>query len=478
MDAQGEIARAFSAKLMKIGRRLLGLALLLSLLGAVPHAGPRGQNSARPNIVLILADDLGYGDVRSFGHVHIRTPNLDRLAAEGMKLTNCYAGMPVCSPSRAALMTGRIPQREGISDWIPENSPVSLRREAVTIARLLKGAGYATALSGKWHLSGTLDGSQPTPGDHGFDHWFATQNNALPAHENPRNFVRNGKPVGPLPGYSSTLVVNEAIGWLGRRKAGQPYFLYLAFHAPHERVATADEFVKPYEGVARNADEAQYFGNVAQLDHEVGRLLEAVEKSGQAKNTFIFFSSDNGPETLMRYPAANRSYGSPGENRGMKLHLYEGGIRVPGVIRYPGVVKPGSVSEEPVRNTDLLPTLCDLAGVKPPSDRAIDGVSLRPLLEGRTLNRAALLYWQYDRAVTSSDNNLPVPKFAMRSGDWKLLAYAGFAKYELYHLKNDPGELRNLYQDAKYRDVRARLQERLDERMKAINDSIVRGANQ
>jgi arylsulfatase A-like enzyme len=398
----------------------------------------------RPNVLIILADDLGYGDLSGFGHPKIKTPNLDRLAAEGMKLTNCYAGMPVCSPSRAALMTGRVPQREGISDWIPENSSVHLKHEAVTLARLLKGAGYATALAGKWHLSGTLDGSQPTPGDHGFDHWFATQNNALPSHENPRNFVRNGKPVGPLTGYSSTLIVNEAMDWLRARKSRQPYFLYVAFHAPHEPVATSDEFVRQYGGVARNADEAQYFGNVGQLDHEVGRLLDALEKSGQAKNTFIFFSSDNGPETWMRYPAANRSYGSAGENRAMKLHLYEGGIRVPGIIRYPGVVKPGIVSEEPVRNTDLLPTLCDLAGVKAPLGRPIDGVSLRPLLEGKSLNRAAPLYWQYDHAVTSARNNLPVPKVALRAGDWKLLAFAGFARYELYNLKHDPGEQRDL----------------------------------
>ena len=424
---------------------LTRFTLLCYLLpAALAAAPPPAAKTARPNFIIILADDLGYGDLGGFGHPKIKTPNLDRLAAQGVKLTNCYAGMPVCSPSRAALMTGRVPQREGISDWIPEKSPVHLKREAVTIAGLLKGAGYATALSGKWHLSGALDGSQPTPGDHGFDHWFATQNNALPTHENPRNFVRNGSPVGPLPGYSSTLIVNEAIDWLGRRKSGQPYFLYVALHAPHEQLATADEFVKQYAGVARNADEAQYFGNVAQLDDEVGRLLGALERSGQAKNTFIFFSSDNGPETLMRYAAANRSYGSAGENRGMKLHLYEGGIRVPGIIRYPGVVKPGGTSDEPVRNTDLLPTLCDLAGVKTPADRPLDGVSLRPLLQGRLLNRAAPLYWQYDHAVTASSNNLPVPKVAVRAGDWKLLAYAGLMRYELYNLKNDPGEQRDL----------------------------------
>ena len=195
---------------------LLCCCLLAALLAAPPPLA--GQNT-RPNFIIILADDLGYGDLSSFGHPAIKTPHLDRLAAQGLKLTNCYAGMPVCSPSRAALMTGRVPQREGISEWIPENSPVHLKREAVTIARLLKGAGYATAMTGKWHLSATLDGSQPTPGHHGFDHWFATQNNALPSHENPRNFVRNGKPVGPLQGYSSTLIINEAIDWLGRRKA-------------------------------------------------------------------------------------------------------------------------------------------------------------------------------------------------------------------------------------------------------------------
>lgn len=423
-------------------RFTLVVCWLLALLFEEPPAFSAA--SPRPNFIIILADDLGYGDLSGFGHPKIKTPHLDRLAAQGLKLTHCYAGMPVCSPSRAALMTGRVPQREGISEWIPENSPVHLKRNAVTVAGLLKRAGYATALTGKWHLSATLAGSQPTPSHHGFDHWFATQNNALPSHQNPNNFVRNGKPVGPLQGYSSTLIIDEAIDWLGRRKGNQPYFLYVAFHAPHERVATADAFVKQYAGVSRNADEAQYFGNVAQLDHEVGRLLDWLEGSGRAANTFIFFSSDNGPEMLMRYPAANRSYGSPGENRGMKLHLYEGGLRVPGIIRYPGVVKPGASSDEAVRNTDLLPTLCDLAGVKLPSDREIDGVSLRPLLHGQPLRREAPLYWQYDHAVTASDNNLPVPKAALRTGEWKLLAYAGFTRYELYNLKNDPGEQRDL----------------------------------
>ena len=193
--------RAMRSQPNKLKRCLVLTRFILiccGLLAALAKSSPPmlAAESARPNFIIILADDLGYGDLSSFGHRAIKTPHLDHLAAQGLKLTNCYAGMPVCSPSRAALVTGRVPQREGISEWIPENSPVHLKREAVTIARLLKGAGYATAMTGKWHLSATLDGSQPTPGHHGFDHWFATQNNALPSHENPNNFVRNGKPVG------------------------------------------------------------------------------------------------------------------------------------------------------------------------------------------------------------------------------------------------------------------------------------------
>jgi arylsulfatase A len=395
-----------------------------------------------PNFVIILADDLGYGDLGCYGHPRIKTPNLDKLAKQGLRLTSYYSGAPVCSPSRAALLTGRIPQRDGIGDWIPENSNIYLPSETTTLAKILSRINYTTAMSGKWHLNGKMDGSQPTPGEHGFQHWFATQNNALPTHENPVNFIRNGKPAGELKGYSSTLIVNEAIDWLKQRKTDQPFFLYVAFHAPHEKIATADEFLRQYADVT-DKEQAQYFGNVTQMDYEVGRLLETLDSLKLADNTLVFFSSDNGPETLNRYQGATRSYGTPGALegkalRGMKLHLYEGGIRVPALIRWPGVVKPGRESDAPVSALDWMMTVRVLTGIRA-WDMKVDGEDFSRVLYGDKFVRERPIYWQYDKAINSATDTL-LPKFALREGDYKLLVSSDFKNVELYNLRRDPTE--------------------------------------
>src|SRR5215831_10850280 len=207
-----------------------------------PRLGGEGRvTGEKPNIVILLCDDLGYGDLSCFAHPKILTPHLDKLATEGVKLTHCYSSSPVCSPSRAGLMTGRVPNRLGIRDWIPADSGIYLRPGEVTIAQLLKEAGYHTCHAGKWHLNSKTDGSERTPGEAGFDHWLYTQNNASPSHLNPTNFVRNGKPAGKLEGPSSHLVVAEAIQFLDAHP-GQPFFLNLWFHESHEPVAAAEEF--------------------------------------------------------------------------------------------------------------------------------------------------------------------------------------------------------------------------------------------
>jgi len=418
--------------------RLLAGGAAAALSGSLIMPGrAEAQGARKPNFVVLLCDDLGYGDLQCFGHAAIQTPCLDRLATEGMRLTDFYASAPVCSPSRAGLLTGRTPYRLGIRDWIPANSPMHVRREEATVATLLKSAGYATCHVGKWHCNGRFNSpDQPQPGDHGFDHWFSTQNNAVPSHHNPINFVRNGTPVGPLQGYSSTLIVEEAIAWLKGLKADQPFCLFVWFHAPHEPIATAEEFTRRYPGTDQ-PERAIYYGNVSQMDFEAGRLLRALDERGLRETTFVLFTSDNGPETLNRYRGASRSYGSPGPLRGMKLHLYEGGIRVPGIIRWPGRTKPGQVCGEPVNNTDLLPTLCALAGARVPADRPIDGASILALFDGKPVERQAPLYWQYDSAIGK-------PKAAVRQGDWKLLAHAGLQAFELYNLKDDLGERTDL----------------------------------
>jgi arylsulfatase A len=441
--------------------------VLLAALAAISAAwlapgGHAAQTAApAPSFLILLADDLGYGDIAAYGHPHIRTPNLDRLAAQGLRLTDCYAAAPVCSPARAGLLTGRTPNRTGVYDWIPADHPVHLRRGEVTVAGLLRAAGYDTAHVGKWHLNGKFNAAeQPQPGDHGFDHWFATQNNAAPSHENPSNFVRNGKEVGLLSGYAANLVAREGSDWLrGRTDRSRPFYLQAWFHEPHEPVSSPPELVEKYRSVARNADEAQYFANVENMDRAIGELLRTLDDLGAAENTLVFFTSDNGPETLRRYRGAERSYGTPGPLRGMKLHLYEGGIRVPGILRWPARIQAGQVSAEPVSAVDLLPTVCDLRGIPLPANRPIDGASIAPVFSGKPVERRVPLFWAYYRSLS-------LPKVAMRDGDWKLVAHwdgpedplggnvnpqsmrliktARLTRFELYNLREDPGETRDL----------------------------------
>jgi arylsulfatase A len=389
----------------------------------------------KPNIVILLCDDLGYGDLSCFAHPTIRTPHLDRLAAEGVRLTHCYSSAPVCSPSRAGVLTGRVPNRLGIRDWIPANSGIFLRPGEVTIAQLLKDAGYRTCHAGKWHLNSKTDGSERTPGEAGFHHWLYTQNNAAPSHLNPTNFVRNGKPVGKLAGPSSHIVVAEAVQFLAANK-GKPFFLNLWFHEPHEPVAAAEEFLKHYPSVD-NPDRRHYYGDVSQVDAAVGKLLKYLDDQKLRDNTFVFFTSDNGPETLKRYKGANRSYGSPGPLRGMKLHITEAGYRVPGILRWPGHAKAGSDSAEPICNIDLLPTLCAIAGCKLP-ERKLDGADITPIFEGKPVKRPHPLYWQYDFAISRPW------VVSLRDGPWKLLANAKLDKFELYNLMDDEGERKDL----------------------------------
>jgi arylsulfatase A len=455
---------AFASSINVLEKRLMKRILLSVLAGFAIVAPARLQASSdQPNVLLLFCDDLGYGDLACYGHPHIKTPHLDRLARQGIKLTDCYSSAPVCSSSRAGIMTGRTPNRSGVYDWIPNNHVMHLKDEEVTVASLLKAAGYDTAHSGKWHLNGKFNSVEhPQPGDHGFDHWFATQNNASPTHENPKNFVRNGKEVGPLEGFSCQLVADEGIAWLkGRKEKSRPFFLNIWFHEPHEPVASPRKMADGYKAAAENEDQAQYFANVENMDAACGRLLAALDELGVAEDTLVFFTSDNGPETLKRYRGAGRSYGSPGVLRGMKLHIYEGGIRVPGILRWPAAMKlkPGQIVNTPVSAVDLLPTLCELAGADVPNDRPIDGASFAPVFRGEAIARSTPLFWNYYRALSA-------PKVAMRDGDWKLVAHwdgpekpisnnvdakalkliksAKLTTFELYNLREDISEKTDL----------------------------------
>lgn len=423
--------------------------LLLVTDHAMCGTGPRG-----PNIVVVVADDLGYGDLGCYGDRLIQTPHLDRFAAEGLRLTSYYAPAANCSPSRTGMLTGRIPTRAGVTDWIPQGSPMHVRRQEVTIATLLRRAGYATCLVGKWHLNGGFDqAGQPQPGDHGFDDWFATQNIALPSHRNPINFYRNGQPVGPLEGYAAEIVGAEAVRWLASvRDKTRPFFLYVAFHEPHEPIATAKRYVDLYPD--QQPSQAAHHGNITQFDDAFGWLMHALDAQGLRDNTLVFFTSDNGPAITPMHP-----HGSAGPLRAKKGHLYEGGIRVPGLLRWPGHTKAGTTSDEPVSGVDLLPTLCAITGLPLPADRKLDGASFLPLFEGRPIERRTPLFWHFFAASSA-------PKVAMRVGDWKLLAQldrpdplkrnhltaadqqalktAELTTLELYNLRVDIGEQHDL----------------------------------
>lgn len=421
----------------------------------------------QPNILFVLCDDLGYGDLSCYGHPQIQTPVLDELAGTGVRFTNYYSAAPVCSPSRAGLLTGRSPNKAGVYDFIPgiRKAPdcrdlVHLQKHEKTIPSLLKTVGYSTCLSGKWHCSSRFNSDkQPKPSYFGFDHWFATHNNAAPTHHNPNNFVRNGEHVGEIEGYSCQIVVDEAIAWLDTVNADNPFYLQLCFHEPHEPIASPEELVAEYREEAVAEEQALYFANVANVDKAVGRMLDYLKAKGLT-NTLVVFTSDNGPETLNRYHKAFRSYGTPGDLKGMKLWTSEAGFRVPCIMAW---LDGGAISASPdavVSALDFLPTFVEMGGAETP-EVILDGQSIVPLLKGETFEREKPLIWAFYNAL----NDVQI---AMRHKEWKIMAklklngeyyplcnniYDGniadmkaceLADFELYHISEDIGETRNL----------------------------------
>lgn len=434
------------------------MRILLLLCGwcLVCGGGLWGQEESaagvvRPNMILFLADDLGWGDLGCYGHPLIRTPHLDRFAGEGLRLTSCYAASAVCSPSRSALLTGRTPHRNGVYTWIAEGAPVHLRTSEKTLPELLRESGYGTCHTGKWHLNGLFNRPEhPQPDAHGYDWWLATQNNAAPSHHNPVNFVRNGVPVGPLEGYSALLTVDEAVRWLQfERDRSRPFFLTVWTHEPHYPISAAPEYQEMYPEL-QDPVQREHHANVTQLDAAFGRLMQALDKEGLRDETLVVFTSDNGPEgDGVKTPGR----GSTGGLRGRKRHLYEGGIRVPGLVRWPGRVASGIESAVPVIGSDFFASLLAAAGVAVPTDRVLDGVNVLPVLTGASssVERPRPLYWRLLMA--------PQMKFAVRAGDWKLLADERMEKFELYDLRSDERETTDLRErePEKFAELRAML---------------------
>lgn len=428
--------------------RSLSLFLLLAWV-LTPMA--RAQQSSRPNIVILLADDLGYADLSCYGSKEVQTPVLDQLATQGMRFTDFYAASAVCSPSRAALMTGRFSVRAGVYSWIHPSQKMHLHTQETSIAELLRQAGYKTAHMGKWHLGYDLEqgaGPGPAPHHHGFDYWLATGNNAHPSHHNPDNFVRNGKAAGVLPGYSSQLVADEAIAWLDQHITGpEPFFLNLWFHEPHAPVAAPPELSEKH----RHTSLPAYYGSIENMDAQIGRVLRKLDQMQVSQNTLVIFMSDNG--------SYRGKEGSNGALKAGKTTLWEGGIRVPGIMRWPGRIKAGTTQTTPAGVVDILPTVCALTNTPLPRDRRLDGVSLTPLFESRKLVRHKPLYWLYSPSR---------PAVVIRDEDWCLMAdpqediprdnlfreeWIGMVKktalvnFRLYNLRQDPGQQQDVAAD-------------------------------
>ncbi|WP_182869146.1 sulfatase-like hydrolase/transferase [Rhodopirellula sp. JC639] len=414
-------------------------AALLAPLLLLTHAWSVTPCNAAdpPNVIVFLADDLGWGDLGCYGHPKIQTPNLDRFASEGVRFTQAYAACGVCSPSRSSILTGRTPYRNGVWRWLPVGNEAHLRESEITIPETLRPLGYQTMHSGKWHLNGYFNSDeQPQPDDHGYDWWFATQNNASPSHKDPINFVRNRKAVGPLEGFSAPLVAEEASSWLKQqRDPNRPFFITVWTHEPHLPIESDPKFQQLYSEID-NPGIRQHHGNVTQLDHAFGNLMKTVDELGLRDNTFVIFTSDNGPEGSgkgnLKNPQSqqNRTWGSTGGLRGRKRDSHEGGIRVPGIVRWPGKIRPGTVSDVPIIGSDIFTTVLEIAGAPVPSDRTIDGVNLLPACEGKELERSVPLFWRTHIAP-------PASHAAMRIGDWKIVADQKLERFQLYQIAKD-----------------------------------------
>jgi arylsulfatase A len=435
----------------RLGGLLRAGLLISSLSAAVTVFAAAAIHSARPpNIVFILADDLGYGEpgFQNPGSLH-RTPNLDRLAAEGMRLTQHYAGSAVCAPSRCTLMTGLHTGHGRIRDNLavgPDGAELRpyLQPGDITVAALLQSAGYVTACIGKWGLGD--EGTPGVPWQQGFDHFFGYLHNTHGTRYYTEFIYRNAEKQA-LRGnygrwrkqYGPDLLLAEALDFLQANRE-RSFFLYYPFNLVHgdyvdpPPVPNEEEPELP-PGLELTPKERTYLAMVRRLDRDVGRLIARIDELGLAGRTLVIFSSDNGNRGLGEKNEAR--FDASGGLRGGKADLYEGGIRVPMVARWPGVIEAGSTSGHVSAFWDFLPTACELAGVPRPAN--VDGISYLPTLLGRSQAAHPYLYWE----LAKRDEPWIVPRQAVRADTWKLVRN-GEAPPELYDLGDDPGESRDL----------------------------------
>jgi arylsulfatase A-like enzyme len=381
----------------------------------------------RPNIVFVFADDLGINDLHCYGRQDHNTPHLDRLAREGMRFTCAYTAQPICSPSRAAVMTGKCPARLHLTNYLPGRADAPSQRlrqpviegqlplEEVTIAELLKQAGYATGLFGKWHLGN----AGFSPREQGFDVVVSPPANTTPSE------IEGGKGE-----YAITAAAEK---FIDEHKDG-PFFCYVPHNCPHIPLAAKPELVEKN----KDAFHPVYAAMIETLDDAVGRLMQKIEDLGLTERTIFLFTSDNGGLHVLEFPGTPATHNTP--HRAGKGYLYEGGLREPLIVRWPGRVEPGSVCTTPVVLTDLVPTLLAAAGVD--AAKAVgplDGVDITPLLAGDDMPDRTL-YWHFPNYTNQGSR----PAAAIRDGDWKLIQHFDSGRVELYNLALDVGELNDV----------------------------------
>jgi uncharacterized sulfatase len=451
----------------------------LAALGILVSVGRADEPPRRPNVVFLYTDDQARWALGAYGNREIRTPNLDRLAREGATFRNAFTVTPVCSPSRAGLFTSRYSTQVGIADWINERvePDEGLAPSAIGWPELLKANGYATALFGKWHLGVR---AQFHPTRQGFDHFYGFLNGGnRPIDPVLEVEGRERKLEGSLP----DLLVDQALEYVDRHRGG-PFLLSIHFRAPHAPYAPVppedsapfrdlDPTIPDVPGLPRERVKAltrEYYSSVHSVDRNVGRLLDHLDASGLAGETIVIFTSDHGYMIGHHglHHKGNASWIVEGKE-GLRPNMFDDSIRVPLLIRWPGVVRPGATIEPVVSNLDLFPTVLDLVGLGVPDNLAIAGRSAKPLLLGRQVPWDDTLFGQYDLKHGRRQARMRM----IRTPEWKLVRhFEPGVPDELYHLAADPGETKDLADSAPHRDRKSALAGRLDDWMTSIDDPL------
>ena len=410
------------------------VSLIIVFVGsAIVSAGER-----KPNIIVLLADDMGWGDVSFNGRKEWTTPNLDKLASRGTKFTRWYTAGVVCAPSRAALLTGKHTIHCGV--WANGHD---LPRSEVTLARALKNLGYVTGLFGKWHHGQPRDGANTyvLPMDHGFDEFFG-YTNAKHAWEKYPKQLWHGRELKDVKAgsYADTMFTDKSIDFVSRNK-DRPFFLYLPFVAPHFYVEGPEEDVKPFIGKFKESDakkpvNANYAGMITRLDKEVGRLLQKLDDLGLTENTIIIFTSDHGATFEAGNMGASMFHRSNFPFRGQKRTLWEGGIRVPALIAWKGQIPAGKTNDDPIHMTDLMPTLLNAAKGKAEPDWKVDGQNMLAVWKGERKAPERTLFWEWRMEKTY--------QIAAMRGPIKFIITGKNGAPAMYNVVEDPGETRNI----------------------------------